>query len=385
MLECGQTIQNYGRNMASYLILGRGVGKAIAYHLAQQPDTERIAILDKDKSVLKIGRLLVGKPCEFLISDIESLDLPSLFSKFDVIISAMPASQNLNLAKTAIEAGRGFCDLGGVVDITQRQISQLNNLALKNGVSVIPDCGLMPGLGILMARKLVYELDNAKSIAIYVGGIPQKPRPPIYYQRVFNEHGLASICYSNSPVLEDGQIRHLPPFSGHEQIFVPELKKFSSKFDGWVEAFTTAGASIAPWTFKEMGVENFLEKTIRWPGFVDFVRNIPEARFIEKISPHIKTPVTSENPDLVWMKVDALGYSGRTFHKKSYSLLDLYDSETGLTAMERTTGFPTAIIARMIANSQSNIGVHTPETAFTRKQLKSLWEQFNKHLCIKET
>lgn len=374
--------------MAKYLVLGRGVGKAIAKHLCDQEDTDLVVIIDKDPAVLELKKILdttLPSKCDCFVSDIENLNLVGLFRKFDVIISALPASKNLALAKAAIEAGRGFCDLGGVVDITQKQISQLGQLAIENHVSVIPDCGLMPGLGILMARKLVYELGKVRSILIHVGGIPQKPRPPIYYQRVFNESGLASICYEDSPILEEGIIKHLPPFSDHRPLFVPELRKFSKKFEGCVESFITAGASIAPWTFRDIGVQNFVEKTIRWPGFVDFVKNIPPDKFIEKISPHIQIPVTAENPDLVWMRVEASGYNGGGFHKKSYSLLDLYDPETGLTAMERTTGFTTAIIARMIANSQSNNGVHTPETAFSKKQLKLLWEEVNKCFEIRNT
>src|SRR3989344_6590228 len=132
-----------------------------------------------------------------------------------------------------------------------------------------------------------------------------------------------------------------------------------------------------------MGVGNFLEKTFRWPGFVDFVKDIPKEKFIETISPHISVPVTSENPDLVWMKITAFGYKNRRLETRSYSLLDLFDAETGLTAMEKTTGFATAMIARMIARGQSNIGVNTPETAFDEKQLSLLWKELNEYFDIK--
>src|SRR3989344_3655724 len=183
--------------------------------------------------------------------------------------------------------------------------------------------------------------------------------------------------------LMNGAIKYFPPFSGYEKIYVPELKQFSERFDGSIEAFTTAGASIAPWTFKRMGVGNFLEKTVRWPGFVDFVKDIPKKKFIETISPHINIAVTDENPDLVWMKITAFGYNNGRLETRSYSLLDLFDAETGLTAMEKTTGFATAIIARMIAKGQSATGVHTPETAFNKKQLDILWKELNEYFDIK--
>lgn len=371
--------------MPSYLVLGGGVGKAIAYHLCQHADTDLVTIADKDPSILKIDKIIRKAPhprCDYIVSDIESLNLISLFKHFDVVISALPAKFNLELQKKAIEAGTNFCDLGGVVDITWQQ-KKLNQLARKANVSIIPDCGLMPGLGVILAKKLTYDFDLVTTLTIYVGGLPQKPRPPLYYQRVFNDEGLTSICYEPSPILTGGNIQHQPPFSGYELLPIPELKRFHN--NGQIEAFITAGASIAPWTFKKMGVGNFMEKTVRWPGFVDFVKNIPREKFIEKISPHINIPVTRKNPDLVWMRVEASGYKKLQFTRENYSMLELFDNKTGLTAMERTTGFTTAIIARMIANGQSNIGVNTPETAFSKNQLKLLWKEVNECFKIRNT
>jgi|SRR3989338_8995356 len=369
--------------MKSYLVLGSGVGKAIALNLAHQKDTERVAIMDKDKSVLKLGRILNDK-CEYIVSDLTKLNVPSLFKQFGVVISALPAKYNFELAKKAIEQGVNFCDLGGVVDITWRQINKLNKLAKENKVSVIPDCGLMPGMGVLFAKKLLLELRNVDTITIYVGGMPQKPLAPVYYQRVFNYDGLASICYDKSPVLLSKRIFEVDPMSQREEFTIPELVKFSKKFSGRVEAFITAGASIAPWTFKDMGVSNFYEKTVRWPGFVDFVKSIPRSKFKNRLEPYINTPVTKENPDLVWMKVQATReWFKSDISVRSYSILDLFDARTGLTAMERTTGFPTAIIARMIANKQSAVGVNTPETAFNYEQMNLVWLELLKHFDIK--
>lgn len=369
--------------MPSYLILGYGVGKAIAYHLARQEDTKLVTVIDKDKSVLELGLLLPdnGK-CDYVVSDINKLNLVELFQKFDVVVSALPAKFNFELAKKAIEAGTNFCDLGGVVDITWKQ-KRLGRLARKANISIIPDCGLMPGMGVILAKKLTYDFDLTATLVIYVGGLPQKPRPPLYYQKVFNDDGLTSICYEQSPILICGNIRYQPPFSSYELISVAELERFHGS--SWIEAFTTAGASIAPWTFKRMGVGNFLEKTVRWPGFVNFVKNIPREKFIEKVLPHINMPVTAEDPDLVWMRVEASGYCRSKFKRERYSMLELFDNKTGLTAMERTTGFPTAIIARMIANGQSSIGVNTPETAFSEKQLESLWKELNSCFQIRKS
>ena len=375
--------------MASYLVLGRGVGAAIAYHLGRQPDTHSVTIMDMDKSVLELGRLLKSGSnahYDYLLEDITKCNLPGLFGMgFNVVISALPAKYNFDIAKAAVEAGVHFCDLGGVVDITRRQVKELGKLAKKKNVSIIPDCGLMPGLGIIMVRKLMYELPNSRQAEIYVGGLPQKPKPPIYYQKVFNIEGLASICYENAPILHKGKVKFVPPFSGYSQdLVIPELFDFWDDPNGTLlEGFITAGASIAPWTLKKMGLKEFAEWTVRWPGFAYFVHNIPRDKFVETITPHINTPVTSENPDLVWMRVQVAKPAQNAKEKKAYRLLDLFDDKTGLTAMERTTGFTTAIIAGMMAKYQAKPGVNTPETAFTKKNFMLLWKELEKTFNIR--
>lgn len=383
-------IYNQEENMIHrYLVLGGGVGKAIVHDLARQHDTDKVTICDKDsRYVFGIDKFIdkaSKQKCQYVVADLKDLDTVKLFKDFDVVISALPAVYNFDLAKAAIEAGVHFCDLGGVVSVTLRQTSLLNKLASEKKVSVIPDCGLMPGLGVILSKKLLSEFDITSSITIYVGGLPQKPRPPLNYQRVFNMEGLASICYEYSPVLILGNIEHLEPFAEKEIFSVSELERFSKKFNGRIEAFVTAGASISPWTFKKMGVQNFSEKTVRWPGFLKFVKSIPRERFEEEVLPHINIPVTTDDPDLVWMKVEAIGYKDKEIKTKTYSLLDLFDTKTGLSAMERSTGFPTAVIARMLAKGQSIPGVNTPETAFTKEQFSYLWKKLNEYFDIKRS
>src|SRR3989344_4138879 len=324
-----------------YLILGAGVGKAIAYFLSRQKSTDWLVLADMDIDKAKKACAMINGPesCIFCIPirfDAEKLS-SFCFSKYDVVISALPAKCNYALANKVIDAGVNFCDLGGVVSVTEKMIAELNDKAEKNCVSVIPDCGIMPGLGIMLARIFVEELDKAEDICIYVGGIPQKPKPPLFYQKVFNIDGVESICYDPAPVLRNGQIVLDKPFSRLENFKIKELAGFSPDSRGSVEAFITAGASIAHDTFRELGVNNFCEKTVRWPGFVDFVS----------------------------------------------TLLDLYNESTGLTAMERCTGFPTALVAKYLAKHDARIGVRTPEKAFSVDQLKQICEELKKYLNIK--
>lgn len=371
-----------------YLVLGTGVGKAIVHRLLKWSDTAGVVVADMDFSRAEEAVRFVGedsrcRPAEFRAG--RHVD-PALFREFDVVISALPARYSFRLASSAIGAGVHFCDLGGVVDMTRKLIS-LNEYAHAKKVSVIPDCGLMPGLGLQLARLLVEKFDCTDSIRILAGGLPQKPVPPVFYQRVFSLEGLRHICYDAAPVLLDGEIMWRDPFSDYERLIVWELAEFSDKdkFKGEVEAFTTAGAALGPWIFRRLGVKNFVEKTIRWPGFVKFVKKIPKESFESEISPHINIPVDDRNPDLVWMNIEASGTKGGETLEHSFTLFDLFDPATGLTAMERTTGFSAALVARMMARGEARYGVNTPECAFTVEGLRTFLQDMRDHFSIAES
>lgn len=361
-----------------YLVLGTGMGRAIADWLLRQKDTAKVAIGDIDYD--RAGRLAAelsakyGRPCESLYYfDAEDPDSFKRMGDFDVIISALPARYNLELARSAIDVGAHFCDLGGVTSATVAMQKVLHESAKLNQVSVIPDCGLMPGLGVMVARKLVKDSiiaapeSSYRDVLIYVGGLPQKPQPPTYYQRMFSLEGLRHLCYDDAPILNEGRVVYVPPFTGHSFMTVKELAPFSpeenGEKDGLVETFITAGASLAPWSFQKLGVSSLSEMTIRWPGFVRVVSAIEEADFEEIIGPMIDTPVNAENPDLVWMKV-IVSYKGEGDKDyNSHTLFAVYDPVSGLTAMEQTTGFTTALIAQAIARGQALPGVNTPDEA----------------------
>lgn len=347
-----------------YLVLGAGVGEATAHMLARSANTLLVAIGDIDaEKAIRVCRFIdkfsrVG--CVPILFDADKTqNLIRLFKQFDIVISALPAKYNPELAEAAIRANVHFCDLGGVVDIT-KQMLELNQKYPDMNVSVIPDCGLMPGLGIIIAKKLMQDLGGAESIEILVGGLPQKPQPPTYYQLMFYWEGLKHICCDPAPILSGGKVVLVKPFHDYSQLDVPELQRFSSMFNGRIEAFVTAGASLAAYSFRDWDVKYFTEKTVRWPGFVSFFKNVPPEKFELAVKEHLNVPVDSENPDLVWMRVTAK----KEDQQKSISLLDLYDNETELTAMQRTTGFTTAIIAEMMVEGKTKPGVNTPENAF---------------------
>lgn len=371
--------------MARYLVLGRGVLKAGVDYLLRQPDTDLVGILDKDKSVLELDRMFSNFPkrkVDYIWNDIHRINLVELFKLYDTVISGLLAKENPRLAEAAIKANVNFCDLGGVVSIAKEIIDLRKKYPSSFTKSVVTGTGLMPGDGETKAQKLIWEFDHPIRVSILVTGLPQNPKPPFWYNFPYSSVGLEHLCCDQAPVLEKGEIVWKNPFSGYKHLTIPELARFYDK--GRVEAFITAGTSLSTETFQRQGVEEYSELTLRWKGFADFFKNIPREKFQKTIAPYLTRPDRND-PDFVYMKVSVSGYISNKWVEKSISHLDLFDEVTEFTAMERSTAIPAAIVARMMTNGQTNLGINTPETAFSREQMGLYLKELSKYFDIKYT
>ena len=69
----------------------------------------------------------------------------------DAVMSAIPYYFNLQLAECAVEAGVHFCDLGGNTEIVFQQ-KALADQAKAKGITIVPDCGVAPGMVNILAE-----------------------------------------------------------------------------------------------------------------------------------------------------------------------------------------------------------------------------------------
>ena len=67
--------------------------------------------------------------------------------------------------------------------------------------------------------------------------------------------------------------------------------------------------------------------------------------------------------DVTVMRVEVSGRSGGVAKRHIYDLMDRYDPESQITSMARTTGFPCAVVGRLILDGTLKLpaGVHFPE------------------------
>jgi lysine 6-dehydrogenase len=358
------------------LVLGAGLqGSACAYDLLQQPAVERVTLAD-----LKPGRLpafLKKKKDKRLVTarlDVKQSGgggarLRQLMRGHDAVMNALPYYFNYAVAKAAVAAGLHCADLGGNTEIVQKQ-KTLHAAAQKKRVSVIPDCGLAPGMVNIIAAEGIRRVGDAQTVKIFVGGLPQNPEPPLNYQIVYSLEGALDYYTTPSWVLRGGRPEQVDALSEIESVEFPTPV-------GALEAFHTGGGiSTMPWSYSGK-VQTMEYKTLRYPGHVAIMRPIrelgllaldavlvkgtkvvPRDAFIATVSPQL---TKANGRDLVALRVEVTGRSGR---RVAWQLLDYYDEATGISAMMRTTGFSLAITGLMQADGRiTAMGVHTPDEA----------------------
>jgi len=76
----------------------------------------------------------------------------------------------------------------------------------------------------------------------------------------------------------------------------------------------------------------------------------------------LKRKLSGDSPDLVLLRTEIRGTRGGTAKELRFDLIDSFDKNDNITAMMRTTAFPTSVIAQMLVQGTiQKRGVLTPE------------------------
>jgi len=276
-----------------------------------------------------------------------------------VAVSCVPYRFNFELSKAAIEAGVHMCDLGGNNDVVRKQLC-LDAKARRVGVTIIPDCGLAPGMATVLTADALRRMDRVTEVHIRVGGLPVEPTGPLGYMLLFNPVGLVNEYKELPVVIRQGKVQRAAPLDELEEIEFPEPF-------GKLEAFNTSGGtSTLPQTLLGK-VQELDYKTIRYPGHRDKVKCMMDLGLFDEeplsmagkeVVPREVTEallwerLPREGDDVVLLRVWVEGEVEGRERTLTYTLIDHCDPEVGLTAMQRTTAFPASIVARMLASGE---------------------------------
>lgn len=361
-------------------VVGAGLmGRAAVYDLARNEDVEKIGLYDINSTLARriAHEYGDGKTSAKKLDAGNVRQAQKEFAFYDAVISAVTYRYNPGLARAAIRAGAHFVDMGGNNDAVAEEF-RLHKEAKAAGVVVIPDCGLAPGMVSIIAAADIARFDKAQSLHIRVGGLPQKPRPPLDYQMVFSAEGLVNEMVEPVIAVRNGKKVVLDPMSEIETLNFTGLGKF--------EAFTTSGGiSTLPKTYGRV-LKDIDYKTIRYPGHCEKFRAMIGLGFADdnkvdingiRVSPRsvfkavLNKSLSFNEPDMVLVQVITEGKLKIKNRRHVSQIIDYYDKRSGLTAMMRCTAFPVAIIAAMAGTGKiKTAGVHAQESVVAPDEFK---------------
>jgi lysine 6-dehydrogenase len=364
-----------------YLILGSGrQGTAAGYDLALFGSASQILMADFDEQTAveaarRINQLAGVKIAQPLRMDVrDHSELEQALQGVDCVLSAVPYYFNLEITRAAIKNGVHLCDMGGNTAIVQEQL-ELDGEAKEAGVSVVPDCGMGPGLINTMGAYAIELLDEPEEVLIYDAGLPQDPQPPWNYQLTFHINGLTNEMDGKAVFLRDGEIAYVDTLSEPEFIEFPPFGRLEADV-------TSGGTSTAPWTFQDK-VKRYENKVLRFPGHYDWLRAfktlglfseepilvgdqtvVPRQVYHTLLEPQITGPGIR---DVGIIRSVGTGIKDGRQAKVVIDLVDYYDEKTSFTAMERLTGWHCSVVMAFQVKGEVKPGVVPVETALHPK------------------
>jgi lysine 6-dehydrogenase len=373
------------------IVLGCGnIGSVIAKDVAGSLPSAEVVIADVDKNRAREAASRIGlKNVSWAQTNATNRsELSSKLKSFDVAVGALPGELGYQACKASIAAKVDMVD----VSYMPEDVMTLNNVALEAGVSIVPDCGMSPGLCSMLVGRGVSKLDEVEKAHMLNGGLPEKPVPPLGYVITWSVKDLIDMYSRKVSIVKDGKVVQAEAMSGLEEIDFPGVGK--------LEAFYTDGLRTLLYTVK---AKEMWEKTLRYPGHTAKIKLLKALGFFDsetvevagtKVEPREVTAKLFERklkrpeiPDIVVMLIKISGSKGGKRIEYVYRVLDHYDKEHQVTSMARTTAYTASVVVQLLARRAiEDKGVIPPEKLGMNEGLfeKLNSEMRKKRVLIKE-
>ncbi|MCS7182613.1 MAG: saccharopine dehydrogenase NADP-binding domain-containing protein [Thermoanaerobaculum sp.] len=390
------------------------MGRAVAYDLVQQEDVTTVGLAGRNLTALQEGQKWLSSP-KVQVHAVDVLNKPevqALARTYDVVVSTLPDRRtSYALAAAVLEAGVHLVDMleeyhrrPDRYEVEGLQLPPgmdldaygdfLHETALHHGVTFLDGMGFAPGISNITCGEGIRRLDRARRVIARVGGIPEKQaaqRHPLRYMitwafsHVLREYNVKLF------ILEHGEKVEVEAGTGRET--------FRFNFFGYDETLECAMTPGMPsFIYTRPQLEYFAEKTVRWPGHWDGVQTLKECGLLSLepvevgghqvvprevllacIEPRLVPQPGEEDVCVMYNTVE--GEKDGRPARWVYAMWERPDPATGISAMGRVTGFPTAIGALFLGRGLiSQKGIVPPEEAFAGP----LYTQFMEELAKRQ-
>ena len=371
------------------LVIGSGMmGTSVVKDLSEADGVTRITAADRDLSIAQRVKEQ-WSPAKAVIEPVQmdlrnASQVVNLMKEHDMVVGTYPERWALRVTEYVLEAGVDLVDVTALQGWEQR--AQMHEQLVSAGITVIPGCGVAPGLANILMGIGTERVNHAQTGKIMVGGLPQSPRPPLDYAVVFSFETVIDEYTVSPRIIKDGRIHEMKPLSGLENV------TFESPV-GEAECFLTDGLNTLLGTMPKRGLQNVEEKTVRYKGHRDTMAMLLDCGFFgeepievegvdgAKVTPRqvtssILTPLlqVGDTRDVTCMRIVVYGDE-----RIQFDMMDYYDDDSEISSMARTTGYTCSIVAQMLAAGHiDKKGFLPPEEAITDKNYGELDEQLKR-------
>jgi len=190
-------------------------GRAVIHDLAANSEVGKILCADirlddlaKIKDFTDMTRVTPVK------IDAANLDeLTELFRQVDVTIDLLPRTFKDVVCQAAFKTGTSVVNTNYAGPLIG-----LNRQAKEAGVAIMTECGLDPGIDLVIYHHAVQRFDEIHVINSYCGGFPEKSAcdNPLNYKTSWTWEGVLSSTCRDARIIKGGRLLAIPAAHQHD-------------------------------------------------------------------------------------------------------------------------------------------------------------------------
>jgi len=290
--------------------------------------------------------------------------VPELVGDADLVVGAVPGAIGFRTMESVIRAGKHMVD----ISFCPEDYMELDTLARDHGVVVVADMGVAPGMCNAILGYLSGQI-KVQSYRCLVGGLPFSRDWPLEYKSSWSPMDCIEEYVRPARFRQNGKDTVKPALSDTEIVEFEGI--------GPLEAWNSDGLRSLLRSFP--GIPDMVEKTLRYPGTVEYLRVLRELGFFrsdailvdkQQVRPLDVTAallcplfrLEEGEGEFTVMRVEVGGIQDGKPVRYVYDLYDEYDAASGIHSMARTTGYTATAAAGLILRGMlTGPGVLPPE------------------------
>jgi saccharopine dehydrogenase (NADP+, L-glutamate forming) len=253
--------------MKNILIIGAGRSSSalIKYLLDHSNEFNwKIKVGDThlDFAKLKVNNHPNGEAIKFDINNDNERETE--ISWADVVVSMLPATMHINVAKDCLRLGKNLVTASYV----SKEMAQLNEEVKKAGLLFLNEVGLDPGIDHMSAMQIINELKSKgaeiTSFKSFCGGLvaPESNDNPWGYKFTWNPRNVILAGQGTAQYIEENELKYIP----YNRIFI-QTEPIEFEGIGTFDAYANRDSLSYREPYGLKDIPTLLRGTLRYAGY----------------------------------------------------------------------------------------------------------------------